>query len=52
MKTIVAMSPSSGLISTQREQLELQTPGLLLNHCVRKGEKKKKKPFVGISISK
>lgn len=36
------VSPSSVLISTQREQLELQTPGLLLNHCVRRGEKKKK----------
>lgn len=45
------VSPSFGLISTQREQLELQTPGLLLNHCVRKGGKKEK-PFVGFSISK
>lgn len=45
------VSPSFGFISTQREQLELETPGLLLNHCVRKGEKKRK-PFVGFSISK
>jgi len=48
------VSSSSGLISTHCEQLELQTTGLLLNHCQEKEKKErmKEKPFVGFSISK
>lgn len=41
------VSPRSGLISTRREQLESQTPGLLLNHRVRRG---KGETSVGFSV--
>lgn len=48
------VSSSSGLINTQCEQLELHTPRLLLNHCVRKKKKKKterKKTLLQDSVS-